>query len=124
MISINGETAPRSYLQSVVPWMLQSPVYPTIGLLISSAVQAGIVGFNAKTIQEVATLKARVFFLMQKYIESRSPTEWAEELMGCTLNLLVFEVGPVHYPRRHIWPETQANGEPGIYSGSGERRKH
>lgn len=92
MYSIDGESPPRNYLQSVVPWMLQSPIYPTIGLLISSAIQSMISGGGVTPSYETAAFRARAYSLMHEYIRSTSMNEWAKELMGCVLNLIAFEV--------------------------------
>ena len=91
MLSIDGENPPPAFLQSVVPWMLQSPVYPTIALLIASAVQCMVIDTGHDTRQEVLAMRVRVFSLMREYME-QYPTKWAEELMGCIINLIMFEV--------------------------------
>jgi hypothetical protein len=51
-----------------------------------------ILGSDAAASQETTTLKARAFSLMHKYIQNNSTNEWAKELMGCTINLVLFEV--------------------------------
>ena len=91
MLSIDRENPPQSFLQSVVPWMLQSPVYPTIALLISSAVQSMVTDTGRDTRQEVLVMRGRVFSLIREYMD-KYPTKWAEELMGCIINLIMFEV--------------------------------
>ena len=95
IVSIDGETPPKNYLQSVVPWQLQSPIYPTIGLMMASTVQSMVLGGDpVHTNNETSALKARAFSLLSKHIQTTSGPlgEWIEELMGCILNLIVFEV--------------------------------
>ena len=110
IVSIDGENPPRSYMRSIVPWKLQSPIYPTIGLMISSTIQSSLLGADPVTANHEATaLKARVFYLMSQYIQTTSgtPGAWAEELMGCIINLIMFEVRTRHTARRGLgtWPD-------------------
>ena len=91
MVSIDGNTTPEPYKQAILPWMLQSPVFPTIGLLMASSIRSMISG-DVATAQDKALVQARVFSLMHKYIQSTTSVEWAEELLGCSINLILFEV--------------------------------
>jgi hypothetical protein len=75
--------------------MLQSPTYPSIALLMSSASQSIIFGGGIGLTQETAVLQSRVFWLINKYIEESTGKQWAEELMGCTINLVAFEASLV-----------------------------
>ena len=95
IVSIDGERPPTNFMRSVVPWMLQSPIYPTVGLMISSTIQAMVLGGDPDAVnRETIALKARAFSQVATFIETTNsgPGAWSEEVMGCVLNLIVFEV--------------------------------
>ena len=81
-------------MQSIVPWKLQSPIYPTIAIMMSSTIQSMVLGGDPVTAnRETVALKAKAYSLMSNYVQKTSgvPGAWADELMGCVLNSVMFE---------------------------------
>ncbi|TQN63821.1 hypothetical protein CSHISOI_11596, partial [Colletotrichum shisoi] len=69
MVSIDGQSQPPVFLAEVLPWMLQSPLFPNIGILMSSTTQALERGSEISKNPESLALKARVLSIVAEYMQ-------------------------------------------------------
>ncbi|KAL0934716.1 Zn(2)-C6 fungal-type DNA-binding domain protein [Colletotrichum truncatum] len=90
MVSIDGQSQPPVFLAEVLPWMLQSPLFPNIGVLMSSMTQSLEQGMEITKNSESLALKARVLTIIAEYME-RPFDIIAVEMVRCIINLVVME---------------------------------
>ncbi|GJD04956.1 hypothetical protein ColKHC_13781 [Colletotrichum higginsianum] len=90
MVSIDGQSQPPVFLAEVLPWMLQSPLFPNIGILMSSTTQALERGSEISKNPESLALKARVLSIIAEYMQ-RPFDAIAIEMVRSIVNLVVME---------------------------------
>lgn len=94
LVSIDGESQPSVFLREVLPWQLQSPVFPNIGLLMASVTQSLDSGIELEQNPETFAMRARALSCLNRYIDAaRRETFWtyAPEAVKCIINLVVME---------------------------------
>ncbi|KAJ0329838.1 hypothetical protein COL5a_003663 [Colletotrichum fioriniae] len=90
MVSIDGQSQPPVFLKEVLPWMLQSPLFPNIGILMSSMTQSLERGMEVAKSPESLALKSWVLSMIADYM--RRPFDAiAVEMVRCIVNLVVME---------------------------------
>ncbi|KAK1623989.1 hypothetical protein BDP81DRAFT_330994 [Colletotrichum phormii] len=90
MVSIDGQSQPPVFLTEVLPWMLQSPLFPNIGILMSSMTQSLERGVEVAKSPESLALKSWVLSMIADYM--RRPFDAiATEMVRCIVNLVVME---------------------------------
>ncbi|KAK1500613.1 hypothetical protein CTAM01_06548 [Colletotrichum tamarilloi] len=90
MVSIDGQSQPPVFLKEVLPWMLQSPLFPNIGILMSSMTQSLARGTEVAKSPESLALKSWVLSMIADYM--RRPFDAiAVEMVRCIVNLVVME---------------------------------
>ncbi|KXH42142.1 hypothetical protein CSIM01_12374 [Colletotrichum simmondsii] len=90
MVSIDGQSQPPVFLKEVLPWMLQSPLFPNIGILMSSMTQSLERGTEVAKSPESLALKSWVLSMIADYM--RRPFDAiAVEMVRCIVNLVVME---------------------------------
>ncbi|GKT75110.1 zn(2)-C6 fungal-type DNA-binding domain protein [Colletotrichum tofieldiae] len=90
MVSIDGQSQPPVFLTEVLPWMLQSPLFPNIGILMSSMTQSLEQGVEISKNPESLALKARVLSIIADYMQ-RPFDAIAVEMVRSIVNLVVME---------------------------------
>ncbi|OHW94040.1 hypothetical protein CSPAE12_07392 [Colletotrichum incanum] len=90
MVSIDGQSQPPVFLTEVLPWMLQSPLFPNIGILMSSMTQSLEQGVEIAKNPESLALKARVLSIIADYMQ-RPFDAIAVEMVRSIVNLVVME---------------------------------
>ncbi|KAK1585204.1 uncharacterized protein LY79DRAFT_591587 [Colletotrichum navitas] len=90
LVSIDGQSQPPIFLTDVLPWMLQSPLFPNIGILMSSTTQSLEQGVEISKNPESLALKARVLSIIADYME-RPFDAIAIEMVRSIVNLVVME---------------------------------
>ncbi|OLN92824.1 hypothetical protein CCHL11_06700 [Colletotrichum chlorophyti] len=90
MVSIDGQSQPPVFLAEVLPWMLQSPLFPNIGILMSSTTQSLEHGMEITKNPESLALKSHVLSIIAEYME-RPFESIAVEMVRCIVNLVVME---------------------------------
>ncbi|KAE9580206.1 hypothetical protein CGCF415_v007068 [Colletotrichum fructicola] len=90
MVSIDGQSQPPVFLAEVLPWMLQSPLFPNIGILMSSTTQSLEHGLEITKNPESLALKAHVLSIIAEYME-RPFDAIAVEMVRSVVNLVVME---------------------------------
>ncbi|KAF9876967.1 hypothetical protein CkaCkLH20_05813 [Colletotrichum karsti] len=90
MVSIDGESQPPVFLAEVLPWMLQSPLFPNIGILMSSMTQSLEQGLEVTKNPESLAIKARVLSIIAEYM-ARPFDAIAVEMVRTVVNLVVME---------------------------------
>ncbi|TDZ34488.1 hypothetical protein C8035_v010631 [Colletotrichum spinosum] len=90
MVSIDGQSQPPVFLAEVLPWMLQSPLFPNIGLLMSSMTQSLEDGKEVIKNPESLSLKSHVLSVIADYM-TRPFDTIAVEMVRCIVNLVVME---------------------------------
>lgn len=91
MVSIDGQSQPPVFLAEVLPWMLQSPLFPNIGILMSSTTESLEHGLEITKNPESLALKAHVLSIIAEYME-RPFDAIAVEMVRSVVNLVVMEV--------------------------------
>ncbi|KAF6823639.1 Zn(2)-C6 fungal-type DNA-binding domain protein [Colletotrichum plurivorum] len=90
MVSIDGQSQPPVFLAEVLPWMLQSPLFPNIGILMSSMTQSLEKGLEITKSPESLALKSHVLSIIAEYM--RRPFDAiAIEMVRSIVNLVVME---------------------------------
>jgi hypothetical protein len=95
LASIDGEGQPAVFLAEVLPWQLQSPLMPSIGILMASATQALENGVEMAENPESLIVKARVLSYINKFLNMADTENFhliASEALKCVINLVVMEV--------------------------------
>lgn len=95
LVSIDGEGQPAVFLAEVLPWQLQSPLMPNIGILMASATQALDTGVEMVKNPESLLVKARVLSYINQFLNMADGETFhiiAAEALKCVINLVVMEV--------------------------------
>ncbi len=95
LVSIDGESQPPVFLREVLPWQLQSPIFPSIGLLMASASQALDRGLDWEQHPESLAMKARALSYINRFLGRADKATFrsiASEAIKCVINLVVMEV--------------------------------
>lgn len=95
LVSIDGQSQPAVFLTSVLPWQLQSPLMPNIGILMASTTQGLDRGLELEDNPESLTVKSKVLAYMNRFlsVEQDAFDAVAAEAVKCIINLVVLEVG-------------------------------
>ena len=73
----------------MLPWMLQSPLFPHIAVLMSSVTQALELGRQPNETLEPLILKSEVLTMVNKALSNGHDLS---DLLRCAVNLIVIEV--------------------------------
>jgi hypothetical protein len=95
LVSIDGESQPDVFLREVLPWQLQSPVFPNIGLLMASVTQSLDRGVELEQNPETFAMRARALSCLNQYLDvarRRTFHRFVPEAIKCVINLVVMEV--------------------------------
>ncbi|KAK2034100.1 hypothetical protein LX32DRAFT_579941 [Colletotrichum zoysiae] len=90
LVSIDGQSQPPVFLTEDLPWMLQSPLFPNIGILMASTTQSLERGVEISKNPESLALKSRVLSIVADYME-RPFDAIAVEMVRSIVNLVVME---------------------------------
>ncbi|KAK2040191.1 hypothetical protein LZ31DRAFT_568854 [Colletotrichum somersetense] len=90
LVSIDGQSQPPVFLTEVLPWMLQSPLFPNIGILMASTAQSLEQGVEISKNPESLALKSRALSIVADYME-RPFDAIAVEMVRSIVNLVVME---------------------------------
>ncbi|OIW22573.1 hypothetical protein CONLIGDRAFT_556809, partial [Coniochaeta ligniaria NRRL 30616] len=96
LVSIDGESQPQVFLANVLPWQLQSPVFPNVGLLMASVTQSLDHGVELDQNPETFAMKARALSCVNQYLDrtrnrERQFSEIMSEAIKVVVNLVVME---------------------------------
>ena len=94
LVSIDGESQPDVFLRNILPWQLQSPVFPNIGLLMACATQSLDRGVELDQNPESLAMKARALSYINKFLSRADKSSFyliASESIKCVINLVVME---------------------------------
>lgn len=91
MVSIDGQSQPPVFLAEVLPWMLQSPLFPNIGILMSSTTQSLERGVEIVRNPESLAIKSRVLSIIADFMQQPFDSI-AIEMVRCIVNLVIMEV--------------------------------
>ncbi|KAH8904903.1 hypothetical protein BR93DRAFT_865550, partial [Coniochaeta sp. PMI_546] len=96
LVSIDGESQPHVFLANVLPWQLQSPVFPNVGLLMASVTQSLDQGLELDQNPETLAMKARALSCVNQYLDmtrnwKRQFSEVMSEAIKVVVNLVVME---------------------------------
>lgn len=89
IVSIDGGGLPPAFRAVMLPWMLQSPLFPHIAVLMSSVTQALDLGRQPNEAVEPLVLKSRVLTMINKALSTGHDLS---DLLRCAINLVVIEV--------------------------------
>ncbi|CRK24377.1 hypothetical protein BN1708_013936 [Verticillium longisporum] len=90
LVSIDGQSQPKVFLTEVLPWMLQSPLFPSIGMLMASTTQSLEKGVEVTRNSESLAIKARVLTGINEMLK-RDFGSVAQEVIRSVINLCVME---------------------------------
>ena len=82
----------------VLPWQLQSPLFPNIAILMACTTQSLDRGIEIQTNPETLAMKARVLSYINAFLTRAGKANFPEiaaESMKCVINLMVMEVSAV-----------------------------
>jgi len=96
MVSIDGQSQPKLFRDYILPWMLQSPIFPAIGLLMSATTQSLTIDGDRTMNPEIISLRARVFMLINKFMSGQTE-DIGNELIGAIINLVVLEASQLPF---------------------------
>ncbi|KAB5522143.1 hypothetical protein GE09DRAFT_501927 [Coniochaeta sp. 2T2.1] len=96
LVSIDGESQPQVFLSNVLPWQLQSPVFPNVGLLMASVTQSLDQGIELDQNPETFAMKARALSCVNQYLDmtrnlKRHFSDVMAEAIKVVVNLVVME---------------------------------
>jgi hypothetical protein len=84
----------------MLPWMMQSPLFPHIAMLMSSVTQSLEQRFTSDTNpEEPLMIKANVLALINKSLTEQDFAAVAVDVMRCVTNLTITEVSWAGVPR-------------------------
>src|SRR5689334_18172006 len=92
LVSIDGESQPSVFLTHVLPWQLQSPIMPNIGILMASTTQSLDSGVELVHNPESLTIKSKVLSYINQFLTSAGSENFhqvAAEAVKCVINLIV-----------------------------------
>lgn len=111
------------FLKEVLPWMLQSPLFPNIGILMSSMTQSLERGTEVAKSPESLALKSWVLSMIADYM--RRPFDAiAVEMVRCIVNLVVMEVSAASCPGHSFVNHSQRETDFPLKVVLGSRREH
>lgn len=90
LVSIEGNSTPTLFRQQMLPWMMQSQLFPNIGLLMASVFQAFERGYDAESHPEPLGIKVKVLGMINRAIGSG--VYELEDVVRSIINLAVIEV--------------------------------
>ena len=90
LVSIDGKDTPEVYQTLMLPWMLQSPMFPKIALLMASLAQTLEMGRQAANGAEPYVLKAKVLNMMNSAVGGGQHDK--VDIWRCIIHLVVTEV--------------------------------
>ncbi|KAM0335529.1 hypothetical protein ACHAQA_000577 [Verticillium albo-atrum] len=90
LVSIDGQSQPKVFLTEVLPWMLQSPLFPSIGMLMASTTQSLEQGVEVTRNSESLAIKARVLTGINEMLKGDFSSV-AQEVIRSVINLCVME---------------------------------
>ncbi|KAM0287022.1 hypothetical protein ACHAQH_000707 [Verticillium albo-atrum] len=90
LVSIDGQSQPKVFLTEILPWMLQSPLFPSIGMLMASTTQSLEQGVEVTRNSESLALKARVLTGINEMLKGDFGSV-AQEVIRSVINLCVME---------------------------------
>ncbi|KAK0738939.1 hypothetical protein B0T18DRAFT_492785 [Schizothecium vesticola] len=88
IVSIDGVGLPPAFRAVMLPWILQSPLFPHIAVLMSSVTQALDLGRQPNETVEPLVLKSRVLTIINKALSTGHDLS---DLLRCAINLVVIE---------------------------------
>ncbi|KAK3323051.1 hypothetical protein B0H66DRAFT_219062 [Apodospora peruviana] len=88
MVSIDGEHLPVMMRTVMMPWMLQSPIFPNIAILMASVVQVLEKGREAGSSSEPLEIKIKVLALMNRVLGGEYDLS---DVLRCVINLVIIE---------------------------------
>lgn len=96
LVSIDGESQPQVFLANVLPWQLQSSVFPNVGLLMASVTQSLDQGVELDQNPETFAMKARALSCVNQYLDMTMNlkchlSEVMAEAIKVVVNLVVME---------------------------------
>ena len=98
LTSIDGESQPLVFRRGVLPWQLQSPLFPNIAILMACTTQSLDCGIEIQTNPETLAMKARVLSYINAFLTRAGKSNFPEiaaESIKCVINLMVMEVSLV-----------------------------
>jgi hypothetical protein len=90
LVSIDGKDTPEVYQTLMLPWMLQSPMFPKIALLMASLAQTLEMGRQTANGTEPYVLKAKVLNMMNSAVGGGQHDK--VDIWRCIIHLVVTEV--------------------------------
>lgn len=96
LVSIDGQSQPFVFLAEVLPWMLQSPLFPSIGMLMASTTQSLEKGIEVVKNPESLAIKARVLTGINDFLQGEFASV-SLEVIRSVVNLVVMEVSSFEY---------------------------
>jgi hypothetical protein len=91
MVSIDRQSVPPLFSKEMFPWMLQSPLFPNIALLMSSATQSLERAIDMRSSSDVIKVKSNVFALVNKFLE-QDFAAIGDEALRAVIHLVITEV--------------------------------
>ncbi|KAK3954243.1 hypothetical protein QBC32DRAFT_208326 [Pseudoneurospora amorphoporcata] len=89
LVSIEGNYTPPLFRSQMLPWMMQSQLFPKIGILMASVFQAFERGYDAETSPEPLAIKDEVLGMINRTIGSG--VYELEDVVRSIINLAVIE---------------------------------
>lgn len=90
LVSIEGSYYPTLFRAQMLPWMMQSQLFPKIGILMASVFQAFERGYDAETCPEPLAIKGKVLGMINRTIGSGVYD--LNDVVRSIINLVVIEV--------------------------------
>ena len=90
LVSLEGNSTPPLFRQQMLPWMMQSQLFPKIGILMASVFQAFERGHDAERYPEPLAIKVKVLGMINRVIGSGVYD--IEDVVRSIINLVVIEV--------------------------------
>lgn len=91
LVSIDGQSQPMVFLKEVLPWMLQSPLFPRIGILMASTTQSLEKGVELAKDSESLAIKSGVLAGVNDLLQGDFG-KVSVEVIRSVINLVVMEV--------------------------------
>jgi hypothetical protein len=91
LVSIDGQSQPMVFLREVLPWMLQSPLFPRIGMLMASTTQSLEKGVELAKDSESLAIKSGVLSGINEILQGDF-NKVSVEVIRSVINLVVMEV--------------------------------
>jgi hypothetical protein len=91
LVSIDGERIPHLFVEEMLPWMLESPLFPNIALLSSAMTQSLMSGRRIEENRELLSLKARVLSFVNDFLKQDFNLV-AQDVLRSVIHLAIIEV--------------------------------